>query len=210
MYKQQRYFMKIFIRTLFLAAFTAAAASFTACSDKRDEPTPADPDPAYRMGSYFDFVTVTPAGGTAHSGFGTTHSPLDIKAVATEGPQVVALDFTAGKDNVHFELDRAKLGTKWMGTYSLRCRTRPTDPVFTSYVRSENGGSSIYRLSDFTQDLTGNVTITAYDAKRQLVSGTFEVNAPEQRDPYSTGNFNDPKCTIILGGDFNNLKVKAQ
>ena len=57
--------------------------------------------------------------------------------------------------------------------YALRCRNRPTDPVFTSYVYSvhSNGG------------LTGDVTITAYNAKRQLVSGTYTVRAPEQTGP---------------------------
>ena len=202
--------MKIFTRTLFLATLTTASAVFTACSDKTEAPAPADPDPAFRMGSYFDFATITPAGGTAHSGFGTTHSSLDIKGRAAMDTQVLVLDFAAGADDAHFEVDRAKLSADWLGTYNLRCRNRPTDPVFTSYVYSRNGVSSIYRFSDLTPDLTGNVTITAYDAKRQLVSGHYEVRAPEQLDPTNTGSNNEPKCTIILAGDFDNLKVKTQ
>lgn len=200
--------MRISTRTLLLAALTTAL--FTACSDKTEAPAPADPDPAFRMGSYFDFITITPAGGTAHSGFGTTHSVLDIKGSAALNTQVLVLDFAAGTDNAHFEVDRAKLSANWLGAYTLRSRNRPTDPVFTSYVYSRNGASSIYRFSDFTQELTGNVTITAYDAKRQLVSGSYEVRAPEQRDPTSTGVNNDPTCTILLAGDFDNLKVKTQ
>ncbi|UOQ66396.1 hypothetical protein [Hymenobacter volaticus] len=202
--------MKIFTRMLFLAALTTASAVFTGCSDKAEAPTPADPDPAFRMGSYFDFTTITPAGGTAHSGFGTTHSALDIKGSAAISTQVLALDFTAGADDAHFEVDRARLSADWLGTYALRCRKRPTDPVFTSYVHSANGVSSIYRFSDFALDLTGDVTITTYDAKRQLVSGHYEVRAPEQLDPTNTGISNAPKCTILLAGDFENLKVKTQ
>ena len=82
----------------------------------------------------------------------------------------------------------------------MRCRNRPTDPVFTSYVYSvhSNGG------------LTGDVTITAYNAKRQLVSGTYTVRALEQTEPDPSTSYNGPKCTIILEGEFENLKVKPQ
>lgn len=205
--------MKTFTRTLLLAALTATSALFSACSDKEKEeaPAPADPTSAFQMSSYFDFVTITPAGGNAHSGYGTGHRPADITGTATLGPQVLALNFVAGFDNTYFEVERTKLSAKWLGTYTLRCRNRPTDPVFTSYLRgSTNGGTSIYRLSDFTRDLTGNVTVTAYDAKRQLISGSYEVRAPEQRDPSATVASTDPKCTIILEGTFENLKVKPQ
>ncbi|UOG75074.1 hypothetical protein MTX78_00410 [Hymenobacter tibetensis] len=200
--------MRLSTRTLFLAALATVLA--TACSDKTEEPIPADPDSTLRMGSYFDFTTITPAGGTAHSGFGTTHSSLDIKGSAAMDTHLLVLDFSAGTDAVHFEIDRTKLTASLLGAYALRSSARPTEPVFTSYVYRRNGGSSIYRFSDFTQNLTGDVTITAYDAKRQLASGHYEVRAPEQRDPTSIGINNDPTCTILLAGDFENLKVKTQ
>lgn len=208
--------MKTFTRSLFLVALTAASGLFAACSDKDrdDAPAPADPTPAFQMSSYFDFATATPTGGTAHSGYGTGHRPADIKGTATLAPQVLALDFVAGKDNTYLEVERAKLSAKWEGTYALRCRTRPTDPVFSSYVYTERTGGgisgAIYRFSDTARELTGNVTITAYDAKRQLVSGTYTVKAPEQDEPGKTPSSNSPKCTIILEGSFENLKIKAQ
>ncbi|MFC6222660.1 hypothetical protein ACFP2F_05350 [Hymenobacter artigasi] len=208
--------MKTVTRTLFLAALTAASGFFASCSDKHndDMPAPADPKPAFQMSSYFDFITITPAGGTAHSGYGTGYRPSDIVATATLGPQVLALDFEAGTDNTYFEVERAKLAAKWVGTYSLRCRNRTSDPVFSSYiytVRTATGSSgAIYRFSDTTRELTGNVAITAYDAQRQLVSGTYEVRAPEQNEPSTSISIGGPKCTIILEGSFENLKVKAQ
>ncbi|WP_167852148.1 hypothetical protein [Hymenobacter elongatus] len=55
--------------------------------------------------------------------------------------------------------------------------------------------------------LTGNVTITAYDAKRQLASGRFDAVAPGQRDP--DADVSDEKCDLQLVGDFTDLKVKA-
>ena len=207
------FLMKISTRTLLLPLLLTASGLFTACTDKEkdDAPTPADPTPAFQMSSYFDFVATTPAGGTAHSGYGTGHRPLDITATATLAPQVLALDFVAGSDNAYFEVERAKLSAKWLGTYALRCRNRPTDPVFTSYVYSvrTGGGLSgvIYRFSDTTRELSGDVTITAYDAQRQLVSGTYTVNAPDQDEPGKTLSPASPKCTIILTGTFEHLKV---
>ena len=208
--------MNRFTRTLLLLTYTAASGLFTACTDKeKDElPPPADPIPALEMSSYFDFVTITPAGGTAHSGYGTGHRPADITGTATLAPQVLALDFIAGTDNAYFEVDRAKLASQWVGSYALRCRNRPTDPVFTSYVYSvrSSGGVSgvIYRFSDTVRELTGNVTISAYDARRQLVSGTYTVQAPEQDEPGKTPSPSSPKCTILLTGTFENLIVKPQ
>jgi hypothetical protein len=184
----------------------------TACSDKTstDAPAPADPTPAFQLSSYFGFTTPTPGGGTAQSGYGTGHSSRDIKGVATLQPQVLVLDFTAGTDDVHFEVDRTSLGTGWANTYALRSRNQPNAPVFSSYVYSRpNDGAAIYRFSDFANDLAGGVTITTYDAKRQLVSGSFKVLTPNQRDPLAKG-LNDPTCTITLEGSFENLKVKVQ
>ena len=100
--------------TLLLASLTAASGLFTACSDKdkEDAPAPADPTPAFQMSNYVDFVTTTPTGGTAHSGYGTGHRPANITDNATLGPQVLALDFVAGSDNTYFEVARAKLPAK--------------------------------------------------------------------------------------------------
>ncbi|WP_310396929.1 hypothetical protein [Hymenobacter sp.] len=73
-----------------------------------------------------------------------------------------------------------------------------------------SGSFSIGRFNDFTRELTGNATITAYDAKRQLVTGSYEVPAPEQNEPPKAGLSTDPNCTIILAGTFKNLRAKTQ
>ena len=193
--------MNSITRSLFLAACFATTL-LAGCSDKASEaPAPADPVPTYKMGHYFYY----PA---SNSGGGTLHPTQDIKGEARLFPQVLAFDFTAAPDAPHFELDRAQLKPDWVGTYTLRCRARPTDPVFVSYSYSVGSGTRIFRLSDFTQTLTGDVTITAYDAKRQLISGHFEVEAPNQLDP--TTSDLDKKCTITIFGDFTDMKIKVQ
>jgi hypothetical protein len=208
--------MNRFICSILFLTFTATSGLLTACTDKEknEDPAPAAPAPAFEMSSYFDFVTITPSGGTAHSGYGTGYRPADITGTAILTPQVVALNFVAGSDNAYFEVERASLSTQWLGTYALRCRNRPTSPVFASYVYSVRNGSglsgSIYRFSDIVRELTGNVTITAYDTRRQLVSGTYTVKAPDQTEPGKMSSPSNPTCTIILEGTFENLEVKPQ
>ncbi|MBT9392035.1 hypothetical protein KLP40_02560 [Hymenobacter sp. NST-14] len=200
--------MKTSVTSYFLAA--CASLMLVACSDKQNDPAP-DPTPDLTLSSYFDFTTVTPAGGVAHHGYGTGHSSLAIKGEGAMNAQILALDFAAGTDAVHLEVERAALGSTWTGTYALRSRNQQTAPVFVSYIyRGASGGSSIYRFSDTTNDLIGDVTITAYDARRQLVSGRFAVEAPRQLDPNAGFSPDAPKCAIILQGDFKNLKIKVR
>ncbi|MCB2410616.1 hypothetical protein [Hymenobacter lucidus] len=183
-----------------MTALLVPAGLLSACSDKTEEtPAPADPTPEYRIGHGYYY----PA--TRESSIVSWPS-RDIKGEAQLYPAVLGLDFKVATDAVHLEVDRAALKTDWKGVYALKCQKRPTDPVFVSYLYTDAGGTSIFRLSDFTPELTGNVTITAYDAKRQLLSGTYEVVAPGQRDPLS--DFSTATCDITLAGSFTDMKVK--
>jgi hypothetical protein len=197
-----------------LAACALSAASLTACSDKNDAPAPLDPDPkpTFELSHYFDVTSPAPGGGTAHSGGGMAHAPQDIAGAARlNAPgHVLVLSFKAKPDEVYMEVDQTQLRPGWAGTYALRCRTRPTDPVFVSYLHTaaSTGFTAIMRLSDGTPQLTGYVTIAAYDAKRQLLSGSYEVTAPDQQDPSAPANAGSPRCTVLLAGKFTNLKVQ--
>ncbi|UOQ51202.1 hypothetical protein [Hymenobacter cellulosivorans] len=192
--------MPIFTRSLFLLALTTASL-LTSCSDKNEEPAPTpDPAPTYALSHYFYYPATNGAAAVIHPN-------QDITGKAQLHPTVLALDFEAKADMPHFEIERAQLKPDWKGVYPLRCRARPADPVFVSYSYHTDG-YRIFRFSDFTQTLTGHVTITAYDTKRQLISGTYEVQAPGQTDPLEFSI--DTKCDITLSGSFTDLKVKPQ
>ncbi|MCB2376609.1 hypothetical protein LGH70_03390 [Hymenobacter sp. BT635] len=196
--------MKLFTRSLLFAVLLAPVGGLTACSDKaKEEPAPADPTPTYTMGHSFYY----PATNTSD---GLVHPSRDIKGEARLFSQVLAFDFDARPDAPHFEIERVQLKSGWVGAYALRCRPRPTDPVFASYSywRKDNSGVRIFRFSDFSLELAGHVTITAYDAKRQLVSGSFEIKAPGENDPLSVSI--GQKCDILIFGEFTDMKVKAQ
>lgn len=202
--------MRTIIHSGLLAATLLGSASLMSCSDKNEEPLPADPAPSYNLSQYFDFSTPAPAGGTAHSGWGTIHPSQDITGTARlDVPgNVLVLNFRTTTNEVYMELDQRQLRPGWTGTYALRTQARPTDPAFVSYFYHTPGQSSIamLRLSDLAPQLNGNVTITAYDARRQLVSGHFTIKAPNQYDPSEPAN--RQLCNISLDGDFTDLKVK--
>ena len=206
--------MLIATRSWLLALLLLSSVGFTACADKEEAPAPTAPDPAaaFELSHYFDFATTAPGGGTSHSGAGMVHPSKDIAGTARlDAPsKTLVLNFKAAPDEVYFEVDQLQLRPGWTGTYALRCQSRPTDPVFVSYLHTQSAqvGTSILRLSDWTQQLDGNVTITAYDAQRQLVSGSYEVTAPNQRDPSTPANPGGPLCTVLLTGKFTNLKVQ--
>lgn len=194
-----------------LTAVLLSGAGLTACADKKEDPTP-DPAATFELSHYFDTVTIAPGGGTAHSGGGQVHAPQDITGSARLDAtgKVLVLKFAAKPDEVYMELDQAQLRPGWTGTYALRSQLRPTDPVFVSYLHTNvnTTATTIMRLSDWAPQLTGNVTITAYDAKRQLVSGSYEITAPNQFDPSDLPA--RTVCTVLLAGKFANLKVQPQ
>ena len=184
----------------------------TACSDntKKDAPAPASGTPAFQLSSYFSLIAPASGGGTTQPGHGTQHSSRDIKGTAVLKPQELVLNFVAGTDDVQFEVDRTSLGINWTNTYSLRSRNQPDAPVFISYVyKRSNGGTLSYRFSELAKDIPGEVTIAAYDDKRQLVNGSFKVLIPNQYDPLANDP-SAPRCNISLEGSFENLKVSIQ
>jgi hypothetical protein len=204
--------MLIATRSCLLALLLLSSVGFTACSDKNEAPAPPDPAAAFELSPYFDFTTIAPGGGTAHSGSGVAHPSQDIAGTARlDAPSnMLVLDFKAAPDEVYFEVDQTQLRSGWTGAYALRCQSRPSDPVFVSYLHTQSPqvGTAILRLSDWTPQRDGHVTITAYDAQRQLVSGSYEIMAPNQRDPSKPANPSGPLCTVLLTGKFTNLKVK--
>ncbi|WP_190926598.1 hypothetical protein [Hymenobacter armeniacus] len=188
-----------------LAALTVTATGFAACS--KNETAPADPAPYSELKNY----VMRPDGG----GFVRTYNSPGIQSAAALGSKVLTLDFVASTANLHLEINRTQLklrdsplrGADWVGTYAWRCLDHPTDPVFVRYEFNSEGVTSAFPFSETTPQLTGNVTITAYDAKRHLISGQFVVEAPNQLNPLPFVVARFPLITMQVSGKFDNLKV---
>lgn len=171
-------------------------------------PWPADPAPVVSLGHYFYFPSVGVGDSLLH--------PLPTATGrATLTPQALVLRFWAGPDDLRFELDRAQLPcpTAWVAPYALRCATQPLAPASVCYrysrvLAAPGGGYTWLKLSESSPQLTGSVTITTYDTQRHLLSGYYEVRAPNQPDPTKAPRTTNPTCTILLAGDFDNVKLQ--
>jgi hypothetical protein len=165
--------------------------------------------PVVMMGRYCYFPALGFGEGLSHE-----TQPATGEAILT--PQALVLHFRAPPDEVCFELDRAVLPSPaaWLARHALRCRSRPLAPASVSYhfTRTTATGPTVnpLLLSDEALRLMGNLTITAYDTQHQLLSGYYQVRAPQQPDPTKATRPHDPTCLLLLAGDFANLRLQVK
>ncbi len=168
-------------------------------------PNQPEPAPVLALGHCF----YVPALGRADS---LLHPPAHISSEAWLTAEALVLHFQSPPDEVYFKLNRSQVpaAASWLGSHALRSQRHPaaTAEVWYHYTRPDATGLQISTLQLGSQSrwLKGCLAITAYDARRKLVSGYYEVRAGGQRDPARTPDATD--CTIILAGDFNFVKLR--
>lgn len=118
-------------------------------------------------------------------------------------------DATEGKDAISFTIPRASLTTGLIGTYELRSSINPEASATSAYTfyRSRAVGfinSATYR------DIQGQLTITAYDAQRKLLTGKYKGRLENIVDPAdsNTSSGDALRCNVEITGSFTNLKVE--
>ena len=175
-----------------------------------DQPaaSPTDPAPQVSLGHCFYF----PSLGVSDS---LLHPPPEATGEATLTPEALVLHFRAWPDDLRFELDRARLPgpAAWVAPYALRSPAQPLAPARGCYQYTREPAieavRGLLRLSELAAQLTGSVTITVYDARQQLLSGYYEVRAANQPDPTRAAPAS-ATCTILLAGDFDNVKLRME
>ncbi|MDU0370652.1 hypothetical protein ACFPAF_09635 [Hymenobacter endophyticus] len=189
----------------FLLGLTLA---FTAGCSKDDQELP-EPTPEPTM-SYSRSVVYQDNGQHRD----TTFQAAQLKAFVTQTAQslAVGVEPTTTTEGISFEVDRTKLPAALTGTYTLQTlRDKTLDAETRFYYdlpESLGGGTVIYPSS--MQHVTGSFVISSYDAKRQLLSGTYTATLTGASDPtvaYST--FPKRKCDITVSGTFANIPVRA-
>ncbi len=144
----------------------------------------------------------------------TTFQASQLKVYANQSSQSLAIGVHPGTETegIGFTLDRSKLPAALTGTYTLktlRDRTRDADVTYYYDQPERMGGGTILYFSN-GQHITGNLIITSYDAKRQLLSGSYTATLDGSNDPtveYRT--FPKRKCNITITGAFANVLLKT-
>jgi hypothetical protein len=144
----------------------------------------------------------------------TTFQAKQLEVYANQNAQRLAIGVAPiqNTEGIGFAVDRATLPAALSGTYTLKTlldRTRDADVRYYHDLPASLGGGTVLYFSN-GQHLTGHLTLTAYDPKRHLLSGTYSTKLEGANDPvvpYST--FPKRKCDITLIGAFTNVVVKA-
>ena len=176
-----------------------------ACSSKNDDPQP-DPTPAISLKRVLRYLAASHPEQVQAYSQRTLHSSASLHR---DGK--LFIDFLAfeGKDHVDITVPRASLTADLRGTYTLRSQTAPQGPAEATYrYYLSNAPGSLHYRSYPVGFMQGQLTITAYDAQRQLLSGTYSITLPNVADPHDpiVGS-NGLRCSFELEGSFDNLKL---
>jgi hypothetical protein len=191
-----------------LSLLLGLTLAFTASCDKDDREQTPEPTPEPTL-TYNRSIVYEDNGQHRD----TTFQAPQLKGYVTQSAQSLAVGVgpTTGTEGIGFVLDRAKLPATLTGTYTLKTlRDRTLDADVTYYYdlpESRGGGTIIYPSS--MQYVSGSFTISSYDAKRQMLSGTYTATLTSASDPtvsYST--FPKRKCNITTTGTFTNMPLR--
>ena len=193
-----------------LASLLLAAVLLTACSKKEADPQPA-PAPAVRADITRTFTY------PGNSGFDTaltyTQKTLQIRGQLDATKLLLFFDAPEGSDNLAFTIPAVALAAGLPGTYALRDRQNsPGKVVETDYtykIVNTPSVSSFHLYASARNNMTGRVIITAYDAQRRLLNGSFEMTMDGVSDPRE--DFPSPMpmpCNVKVTGSFENLKLE--
>jgi hypothetical protein len=189
------------------ALLVLAAGLATGCSDKATptpEPTPEPTATVTRNIAYHD--TAPPA--RRDTVFQQT--ALTPTAELRGGTLFINLRTKPNREGFLFALNRG-IPASLVGTYSYQSRQNGTPPAnlnYYAFVPGSNGLQS-WSFGSFVNTPTGAIVITAYDVKRQLLSGTFTADISNASDPFEEDDAPiHRRCTIALSGTFTNLTVQ--
>ncbi|MBC6699901.1 hypothetical protein [Hymenobacter sp. BT190] len=191
-----------------LSLLLGLTLAFTAGCSKDDQELP-EPTPQPTM-SYSRSIVYQDNGQRRD----TTFQAAQLKAYVTQTAQSLSMgaEPITGTEGIGFEMERTKLPAALTGTYTLKTlRDRTLDAGVNYYYdqpESLGGGTIIYPSG--MQHVTGNLIISSYDAKRQLLSGSYTATLTGAKDPtvaYMT--FPKRKCDIVVTGTFTNIPVRS-
>ena len=197
--------MRKLLPSLALVVFSLAGAS----CQKNDDPAPyVAPVATYEMYSSVSYPASRESGGISHS-------PKDLLGRAAWENGSMALYLSSGNlpaNQVRFLMPNSFPGK--LGAFAPESVQAPmVDEVQTTYTLSYDLTpttrlSKIHRGRDYTTE--GSLVITAYDAPRNLISGSYEITFKNVADPYAELLPNLPvrNSVVVVGGKFTNLPIR--
>lgn len=193
-----------------LFAFLTTASLFTIACQKDDSnpPQPAAPVQEATLNMVFRYYTPDESRGINHLADRPSAQQLSDRLVVkfsnSQASPTDQLEFTIAKS-------RQKAGLT--GTYTLASQPDPgAGDVQVSYLRPSLNSSAIGNLvTGNSHRLTGSVVISSYDAARNLISGSYSVEAAGSKDPFvflATGSDTRRTGDLRVYGTFTEVPLR--
>jgi hypothetical protein len=214
------------MKKTFYSLLVITALGLTACSKNDKELQEEQPEvpAAATMTRTLDFTIL----GTEKDTTYTTNTL--IKATARFGDDAIVmgaeknvfiLSVDAGPgvstdgagDFVQFVIDRTTLKADYLGTYTFGTPSGlPVKHVRYAYISNKVSGAYSANLAgtNMGNSMTGELTITQYDAVKNTLSGTYRITGKLYSDPtdFSRATKWDDECDLAVTGTFSNVKIK--
>ncbi|AMJ67257.1 hypothetical protein [Hymenobacter sp. PAMC 26628] len=177
---------------------------------RQKEVPPADPVPATTLARTLTFPTASSLSND------TTYAQTAMTSTGQLDGKNLWVGFAplVGRDVIRFMVPVAALTPAVVGSYKLVDKQRSPGTaasVFYNFLVARNVSTSGSFLIDGESHATrGQLLITAYDAPRRLLSGSFEMAIDGMQnitDKYSVPN-DPPLCNLKVTGTFTNLKLQ--
>ncbi|UOQ73205.1 hypothetical protein [Hymenobacter cellulosilyticus] len=146
----------------------------------------------------------------------TTFQDKKASMVSVQNSKImrVAAGPLTSTEYVDFTFDRTAVKSGIVGSYTLKTQkefAKGDADLTYAYRLPENLGGGSVLFNSRGQNITGNFIITAYDAKRQLLSGTYTATLAGNYDPtVEYSSFPKRRCDIIINGSFTNVPLKTE
>lgn len=203
-----------------LASFLLAATLLTACSKKETDPQPTPPPPAPAQAATinmaFDFYPTPSSPARTQS---LSLVPQKPAGQLLSDRLVIKLEYANGinfvEDQVQFTLPLSRQKPGLVGTYTLASQPDASvGEVLVAYTRPIAASANAYfnTYDSNRARLEGSLVISAYDATRRLISGTYTVKAPNVKTPFLFLGYNATSDTrsdgdLRLSGTFTELPL---
>ncbi|MBC6697202.1 hypothetical protein [Hymenobacter sp. BT190] len=195
-------------RFLFACLTTASLFTIACQKDAAEQPQPAVPAQEAALNMTFRYNSPDETRGINHladrPGGQLLPDRLVLKLSNSQTRPTDQLEFTIAKS-------RQKPGLA--GTYTLASQPDPSaGDVQVSYLRSSFTGNAIGHLvTGNSHRLTGSVVISSYDAARNLISGSYSVEAAGSKDPFvflTSGTDNHRSGDLRVYGTFTEVPLR--
>lgn len=171
------------IKRILVTLLTSATLFTVAChKDQDDQPQPTAAVQAATLNMTFHYASPDETRGINHLADKPSGQQLADRLVVT-----FSNSQTSPTDQLEFTIAKSRQKSGLAGTYALASQPDPgAGDVQVRYLRHTPSSAAIGNLvTGNTHRLTGSFIISSYDANRQLISGSYIVEAADSKDPFT-------------------------